>query len=78
MTRSTNTEFVTELMEFSPTGAMPQMFIIEAISRYADAVSSVSDEDLQAQMEGSIIDPTAWKRTAEHIKRCIEARMGGE
>lgn len=32
---STNVEFVTEIMEFSRFGALSQVFVIEALRRYA-------------------------------------------
>lgn len=66
----TNTEFVTNLMEFCPTGALAQLLIIEAIARYADQVAAAPP------MEHGLIDGNAWKRTAEYIKGKLDAKYG--
>jgi|GEM_PF-1804816 len=58
----TNTEFVTRVMDFCPTGALSQMFIIEAIDRYAKAVAAAPVSDTNG-----LIDMGAWKRTAEFL-----------
>ena len=64
----TNVEFVTRLMEFSPTGAMSQMFIIAAIDNYSKAVVEAPP------IEHGLIDGGAWKRTGEWIQEELEKR----
>lgn len=64
----TNVEFVTRLMEFSPTGALSQMFIIAAIDNYSKAVA----ED--PPIEHSLINGEAWKRTAEWLQEELGSR----
>lgn len=70
-TPETNVALVTRLMEFSPTGALSQMFIIEAIDRYAKQIAKAN---LDQWPENHIINPVAWKRTAEFIKAELEKR----
>lgn len=71
--RETNVEFVTRIMEFAPTGAMAQMFVIEAMGRYAKEISKA---DLSAWSENSIIHPAAWKHTADFILEELEQKYG--
>lgn len=58
----TNVEFVTELMEFSNHGALSQVFIIEAIRRYAEACSERRISD------NGFISPDAWQGVAREIR----------
>jgi len=67
-TYETNTELVTRMMEYSPTGALSQIFIIEAISRYAKLVAELPP------MDHPMINGEAWKRTAEFIQKELENR----
>lgn len=36
MKRQTNVEFITDLMDFSRSGALMQAFVIEAIGKYSE------------------------------------------
>lgn len=67
-TYETNTELVTRMMEYSPTGALSQMFIIEAISRYAKLVAE------SPPMDHPMINGAAWKHTAEFILNELDNR----
>ena len=42
--RTTNTEFMTELMEFSKHGALMQSFIIQAIENFSKNVAKIDPE----------------------------------
>lgn len=59
----TNVEFVTNLMEYSPHGALAQAFIVQAIRSYAEAVAKTTPVD-----DGkSFINPEAWHGVAVDI-----------
>lgn len=70
-TPPTNIEFVTDLMEHSRSGALAQVFVIEAISRYAKQCAEAAPE----AMETGLISGAAWQRTAREIHEKIEERF---
>lgn len=57
--------FVENLMDFSPYGALSQMFIIDAIGKYIDYTNSYTEEDI-ANDKG-IIDAQTWVNTGKDI-----------
>ena len=63
-----NVQFIKRLMERAPTGALSQLFIIDAIAKHADAVAAAKP------IVHGLIDGNAWKRTAEFIRDEINAR----
>lgn len=65
-----NTEFVAELMEFSRYGALSQLFVIEAIRRYAEEVAKAEPVD------SGLISGVAWKAVAEDIQTQLKAKYG--
>lgn len=71
----TNIEFLTRVMEFSSTGAMSQLFALDAISKQAHKVAEVPLDELQ-HMFGprSIIDAGAWQRAAQEWVREFDRR----
>ncbi|GKS86993.1 hypothetical protein AVMA1855_22595 [Acidovorax sp. SUPP1855] len=64
-----NTQLVIEMMEYS---AVAQLFIIEAIRRYADTVSQVDPHTL----DGSFIRGQLWVDVAKEIRRKMQAHYG--
>lgn len=69
----TNIEFVTELMTFSYHGELTQVFVIEALRRYADIISS------QPKPEGDtegVVSAIAWHEIAEETKARLETNYG--
>ena len=70
--RKTNTDCIVELMEFSPTGAIAQAFILEAIRRYAKAVAAADP----AKLDTGYISGEAWVATAKHIVKELRAQYG--
>jgi hypothetical protein len=59
-----NEDLVRDLLNFSPFGAMGQVFVMEAIRHYADIV--VAGQDVNAPMPG-----TVWEQIAADVKaRC--------
>jgi hypothetical protein len=61
---NSNTEFVSELMEYSNGGPLTQLFIVEAIRRYAEQVEGAGPECLP---KGGFINSEAWYRCAKEI-----------
>jgi hypothetical protein len=73
MKNKTNTEFVTELMEYSKHGALMQLFIIDALIKHSDRVVEHEAEVLQV-MENSMIHGPAWVGCAKELKKALENR----
>ena len=68
-----NQELMVDLMEFSPYGVMSQMFIIEALSRYAKEVSEMTDEEVaEYDKKRPMISTEAWRGTARDIKKRMD------
>ena len=57
--------FVENLMDFSPYGALSQMFIIDAIGKYIDYTNSYTEEDIAN--DRGIIDAQTWVNTGKDI-----------
>lgn len=64
--RLTNEEFVSNLMRFNPSGAICQMFIIEAIRVYSERWKDVDPSQLSGGI-WNMIAPQAWTACAKHI-----------
>lgn len=67
-----NEELVSDLMNFSPVGALCQPFILEAIMNYSQKVLEIDDDS--PEWENSFISLKAWKRQAEYCIKRIEER----
>ncbi len=64
----TNEDLVLDLLNRSPFGAMGQMFVVEAIRKYANALSSTP---LPPTPPGSMFSNETWNQVALHVKsRC--------
>jgi hypothetical protein len=74
-THKTNAEIITEIMDYSRAGALAQLFVIEAIRKYAEQVSA-NPEKVHEAMQGGFIHPDAWVETAEIIKQELSAAYG--
>jgi hypothetical protein len=70
--RRTNTEFITELMDFNPTGALCQIMIIQAIDQFTKAVAAAPAARFA---HGGVVSGEAWKRCAEHIQAQLKERL---
>jgi hypothetical protein len=72
---ATNVEVVTKLMEFSRYGALAQAFVVEAISRYADQCSAMTDEEVaKHDAEQNMLSYKAWRGVAREIKAIMDER----
>lgn len=69
---STNVEFVTDLMEFSRYGALAQVFVIEALRRYAFQVS-IADPKL---LDSPGLSGAAWVAVGKEIDAKLAAKYG--
>lgn len=69
----TNTEFVADLMAYSYHGALTQVFIIEAIRRYAEIIIAQSKP---VEHGNGCVSVIAWHEIAEEIKTRMEAAYG--
>jgi hypothetical protein len=71
--RQTNIEFVTEMMEFSSTGPMMQIFIMDALDKRSEAVMAMEEKP-----EGwtDMINWDAWKRSAIELNQRLNKHYG--
>ena len=71
----TNEKFVKDLMTDNPTGALCQMFVLEAIRKYAVACAAWTDEQVEEfQKTNHFISMEGWRTCARHIKSEFETR----
>lgn len=66
--RKTNTEFVTELMEYSPYGALVQVFILTALESFSKVVIE------EPPLDHPLISGEAWKGVAQDVLQKLHAR----
>lgn len=71
MTRQTNVEFVTELMELSSYGVLSQVFVIEAIRYYSEQVSKTPEPPDNIT---EFINPKLWHKIATDINSRMKIR----
>ena len=64
-TFKTPESFVENLMDFSPYGALSQMFVIDAIGKYIDYTNSYTEEDIAN--DRGVIDAQTWVNTGKDI-----------
>lgn len=71
----TNEQLVSRFMNINPAGALGQCFLIEAVTKYADAV--LADEaETRKQMEHSFIHPEGWIAAAKEWRRVTNENYG--
>ena len=70
--RESNAELVARLMDFPKSGPIMQVFIIEALRRYAAECEGASAE----KMNLGPISGHAWKRCAIELRDEIEKHLG--
>jgi hypothetical protein len=73
VTKSTNVEFITELMEFSKHGPMIQAYVLEALRLYSDSVVQNQDQI----PECGFISRRLWVGCATEVLEKLEARNNG-
>ncbi len=70
--KSGNIKIVTEIMTYSKYGALSQMFVIDAISKLAEAVSKSDPRDY----ESSCVQGESWVGVAKEIKKKLDTYYG--
>jgi hypothetical protein len=68
---STNEELVAHMMRFSNFGALSQMFIVDAITKAAEAVANSKPEDYPPERM-MMVTPEAWIGVAQEIKATMD------
>jgi len=64
----TNTELVQSIMEFSDHGALAQIFVIDALTKWSKIVADAPP------IEHALISGIAWKAVAAEINQKLENR----
>ena len=70
-----NIEFLCDVMNYSQHGAMMQMFVMEALRRYADQCVEGEQEILEG-MEGTMFSGPAWVGCAKEIQEKMREKYG--
>ena len=71
-TRESNAELVARVMEFPKSGPLMQVFIVEALRRYADECAAASPD----KMNFGPINGHAWKRCAVELQFELLKHLG--
>ena len=69
-----NTELVTEIMDFSPHGALASMFVMTALANYAGRIASLDADELEKHFENSFVSGPAWQGCAREILERLNNR----
>jgi hypothetical protein len=62
----TNIDKITGIMEYSQFGALAQMFVMDAVSKFANLVANTPIEELESMRNG-LISPEGWRGVAVEI-----------
>ena len=66
----TNIEFIVRMMEFSNYGALAQIFVFDALTKWSDIISKTEPD----KVDTPLINGHAWVGVAREIKAKLEAR----
>jgi hypothetical protein len=66
---TTNVQLVKNMMEYSQFGVLAQAFIIDALTKHANAVSKCTPD----QIQGGMVHPESWIGVAKEIKAKMDA-----
>jgi hypothetical protein len=71
----TNIEFITDMMTFSQHGAMAQLFIMDAVGKWAKKVAETPYEEVAKEFGPNyFISSKAWHETAKEIHEKMNNR----
>lgn len=70
-----NSEFLTRLMEFSNSGAMMQMVIMQALIDYTEKLTTNRAGFLKAMEKNQMISGEGWMAAVDELKAEIDRRM---
>lgn len=69
--RTTNVEFLTDLMEYSAYGPLVQAFVLQGLQQYAKQVAASTPEALDTPM----VSGHAWHGIAVEVRDKLAARF---
>ncbi|MGJ4953102.1 hypothetical protein [Bradyrhizobium sp. HKCCYLS20291] len=69
--RPDNITFVKDLMNHSRYGAMAQIFVMDALSKMAEAIAKAD----QVEMDTPMVNGHAWVGVAKEIKQKFDERL---
>ena len=72
---STNLEVVTDIMTYSNYGALAQLFVMDALTKFSKIVMSTPSEDM-AMMDNGLISCEVWKGVAAEIHKKLSGYHG--
>lgn len=70
---TTNVELFVEMMTHSRYGALAQAFIVDAVSKVATGVATMSDEQVAKLDAESAVNMHAWRGVAREIRAKMDA-----
>jgi hypothetical protein len=69
-----NLDLITDLMTYSKFGPLSEVFIMTAIQKYTEQITSLTHGELMRQMgEHPIIKPTTWSDMAHDVQQRMDA-----
>ncbi len=71
MKRKTNVQVVKQIMEFSNYGPIAQLFVMDALSKFAEKVSKADP----AEVGNGLISGEAWVGVAKEIKQTLDTHF---
>lgn len=73
-TPPTNIEFITEIMTLSQFGALAEIFVLDALTKFTKQVVEATPEDLRA-MDNCLIRSVSWQGVAREIQHKLARRF---
>lgn len=67
--RATNVDIVTGIMNFSRHGALAQLFVVDALTKWSEKIASVDP----AEVDSPMLSGKAWVSVAKEIKDKLDA-----
>jgi hypothetical protein len=66
----TNEDLIRDIMNYSNYGALAQLFVIDALTKFADTVAASVPDNYP---DNGIVSPEAWIGVAKEIKEKLNA-----
>lgn len=70
---TTNAELFEQMLTYSRYGALAQAFVVDAVTKMAEQVAKLSDEEVAKLDETSMVHMRAWRGVAREIKAKMDA-----
>ena len=78
MAQQSNTEFLTEVMDFSRTGPVMQLFILDTLNKHAKVIADMPPAELQKAFgENSFINSADWQAAAKEFLQAFKEHSRG-